>query len=1108
MARKALLTTPPFGRILIANRGEIAIRIARAAADLGIATVAVAPKDDLASLHVRRADAVAELPGTGAAGYLDIAALIDAARATACDAVHPGYGFLSENADFARACAEAGIAFIGPRPETLELFGDKSAARRLAQSLGIPVARGTDRPTTLPEIQDFLAGLGPGGAVMIKAIAGGGGRGMRVVEKPEDLAEAFTRAGAEAQGAFGSDALYVEELIGAARHVEVQILGDRAGTVVHLHERECSLQRRHQKLVEIAPCHGLDPGLRRRILDTALILARAAKVETLCTIEFLVEGGGQAADRFVFMEANPRLQVEHTVTEEVTGIDLVRAQIETAAGRSLAALGLTQDSIPEPRGTAVQLRINLEKIDATGNATTTGGLIRSFHPPTGRGIRVETFAYAGYRTSARYDPLLAKLIVHVPENDLGKALAAAYRALCEFDIGGVETNIPFLQTLLRDDAVRAGDVTTRFIETHAARLAGAEASHPRRFVAIEAAADREDSVSDIVQPEGTEVVTAPITGLLVGYEVGVGDAVRPSTTVAVVEAMKMQHTIAAGIAGTVRLLGVAVGETVDAGTPLIFIEPGEIDPDAAADEETFDPQAIREDLREVLDMHAGLMDAARPEAVARRRKTGQRTARENIDDLVDPGSFIEYGALALAAQRRRRTMAELRRMSPADGLITGVGTINAPLFGDAAARAMVMSYDYTVFAGTQGFANHRKTDRMLHLAQGARLPLVIFAEGGGGRPGETDYMGVAGLDLTTFRVLASLSGEAPSVAIVSGRCFAGNAAVAGCCDLLVATANVSLGMGGPAMIEGGGLGRFLPEEVGPADVQTENGVIDVLVADEAEAVAVTKRYLGYFQGPLPAGPHADQTLLRHVVPPNRLRAYDIRKAIELLADTGSILELRPRYGLGIVTALARIDGQPVGLMANNPLHLGGAIDGDAADKAARFMELCEAYGLPIVSLCDTPGFMVGPAVEKTALVRRISRMFLGGATLSVPLLTVFLRKGYGLGAQAMAGGSTMAPRACIAWPTGEFGGMGLEGAVNLGYRAELEAIADPAARAARYAELVAELYQRGKALNMASFLEIDAVIDPAETRRWILRTLKTFPVAPVAGKRRPFVTPR
>ncbi len=508
----------------------------------------------------------------------------------------------------------------------------------------------------------------------------------------------------------------------------------------------------------------------------------------------------------------------------------------------------------------------------------------------------------------------------------------------------------------------------------------------------------------------------------------------------------------------------------------------------------------RPELAELRARLRATTDGARPEAVARRRKTGQRTARENVADLVDAGSFVEYGALALAAQRQRHSVEELVRLSPADGLVCGVGTVNGALFGDERARAMVLAYDYSVFAGTQGLMGHKKLDRVLALAAKWRLPVVLFAEGGGGRPNDTDVQTIAALDTPSFLAFAALSGLAPRVGIASGRCFAGNAALLGCCDVIIATENSSIGMGGPAMIEGGGLGTFTPEEVGPIDVQSKNGVVDLRVDDEAAAVAAAKQYLAYFQGPLPTWSCADQAPLRDALPERRRRAYKIRPIIDTLADAGSVLELRREFGRPLVTALARVEGRPVGVVANDPYQLAGAIDADAADKGARFLQLCDAFGLPIVSLCDTPGFMVGPKAEATALVRHASRLFVAAAGLRVPLFTVVLRKGYGLGAQAMAGGHLHAPFFTVAWPTGEFGGMGVEGAVRLAMRKELAAVEDPGERDAFFRSMVDFAYERGRAINTASLLEFDGVIDPADTRAWLVRGLKSTPAT--RGERR------
>lgn len=508
-----------------------------------------------------------------------------------------------------------------------------------------------------------------------------------------------------------------------------------------------------------------------------------------------------------------------------------------------------------------------------------------------------------------------------------------------------------------------------------------------------------------------------------------------------------------------------------------------------------DDPNIRKDLEELLHRQSFLKDENRPEAVEKRHRKGQRTARENILDLCDPNSFLEYGSLIVAGQRGRKSAQELIEKTPADGLVTGIGSVNGDLFDSEKSKCLVLSYDYTVLAGTQGGFNHKKTDRVLAIAKKAQKPIVFFVEGGGGRPGDVDFTPiiVGGLDLSTWVEYCRLSGKVPRVAIASGYCFAGNAAIAGCADVIIATENISLGMGGPAMIEGGGLGKFHPKEIGPAAMQTANGVIDILVKDEAEAVVVAKKYLSYFQGDLKDWQCVDQQLLREVIPENRKFAYNILKVIQTLCDQDSVLELREAFAKNLVTTLVRIEGKPMGLIANSTRHLGGAIDSDAADKAARFLQLCDAFGLPVLSLCDAPGFMVGPDCEQTGMVRHASRLFLAGASLSVPMLTVVLRKAYGLGAMAMAGGSLHESFFTVSWPTGEFGAMGLEGAVSLGFKKELDALEDPEERQALYDQLVSGAYQKGKAISAAAALEFDEVIDPKDTRRWIAMALESIP---------------
>ena len=1140
-------------KLLIANRGEIAVRIARAAAELDIRTVAVFSEDDAASLHVRRADEIAPLSGSGPAAYLDGEQLLRAAAEHECDAVHPGYGFLSENAGFARACLDAGVRFVGPTPEALELFGDKAKARALAQQRGVPVVPGLSEPVALDQARSFMDDLPPGSSMLIKAVGGGGGRGMRIVNREDELEDAYRRAVSEAGAAFDNDGVFVEELLTAVRHVEVQVAGDEHGTVVHFGDRDCSFQRRHQKLIEIAPAPCLPAVLREAIRGAALALASAAAYRNLGTFEFLVEtGDGQRAEpRFFFIEANARLQVEHTVTEEVFGVDLVHLQLELARGRRLAELGFSPQNGAEPRGTAVQARVNMEKMAAGGAVLPTGGLLTAFEPPSGPGLRTDTFGYTGYQTNPRFDSLLAKVVGRVPQADHGAALARTARALGDFRIEGIETNASFLRALLERREVETWNVHTRFVDERLAELVEAAAAFadpspqdgaagPERGLAgvkvdavdplavldhgksggpaVSAPAAAPPPVEQAPVPEGLTAVRAPMQGTVLSHEAEPGQEVAPGQLLVVMEAMKMEHEIRTEVGGVLRDLRAAVGDAVWEGHVLALIEERDVEVSGDELETEIDLDAVRPDLADVLERHRVTLDEARPDAVRKRRNTKQRTARENIDQLCDEGSFVEHGQLVLTPGTGL-PKEEVIRKFPTDGMVTGIGSINGELFPDDRNRCVVMAYDYTVLAGTQGALNHPKTDRMVELAHRWKRPVVLFAEGGGGRAGtggkrkggaSTTKAGQGRsdetyrpLDTPTFTSFARLSGLVPIVGITSRFCFAGNAALLGCCDVIIATADSSIGMGGPALIEGGGLGVFRPEEVGPMDVQVPNGVVDIAVENEEEAVAVAQQYLSYFQGRTENWEAPDQRLLRRIVPENRLRVYDIREVIHTLADTGSVLELRPEFGLGMVTSLIRIEGRPVGVLANNPEFLSGAIDSDGSDKGARFLQLCDAFDIPVLVLCDTPGMMVGPEIERTALVRHCCRLFVVGANISVPSLTIVLRKAYGLGAQAMAGGDLKEPLFTVAWPTAEFGGMGLEGQVKLGFRNELAAIEDPEERRARYEELVAAAYERGSALTAGASFAVDDVIDPADSRRWIARTLDSVPPPPVRdGKKR------
>jgi acetyl-CoA carboxylase carboxyltransferase component/biotin carboxyl carrier protein len=802
-------------------------------------------------------------------------------------------------------------------------------------------------------------------------------------------------------------------------------------------------------VVEVAPAPRIDAVLRQRLHEAALLLARSIGYRSLGTFEFLLGEMGAGEPGFVFIEANPRLQVEHTVTEAVTGLDLVRLQIRVAQGARLPELGLLQS--PPERGVAVQWRLNAETLDAAGHPLPAEGTVTRWQPPLGPAVRVDSHLELGLRVGSGFDSLLAKIVV--AGADLDDTLRRSRRALAATTVEGVATNLPLLRTLAGHAALPAWAVHTGFIQ-----------EQPVAAPAPEAAPAHE--------------LRSPITGRVVAIELAAGEAAPEGTALAVVEAMKMQHGLSAPAPVRVQRWLVAAGAQVRAGQVLALLEPAG---DAAAPVAAHEG-APRADLARVQARWAQVLDAARPEAIARRHAQGGRSARENVAATCDDDSFVEYGAFAVAAQSRRRSAEDLQANTPADGMVTGIGSVHG-------ARAVVMAYDATVLAGTQGARNHAKTDRLLGLALRDRLPVVLWAEGGGGRPGDVDMPIVAGLHVGTFASLARLAGQVPLIGIAAGRCFAGNAALLGCCDVVLATRNANIGMGGPAMIEGGGLGRFAPEQIGPAAVQAGNGVVDVLVDDEAAAAAVAREVLACLLGlPAPVA-EPDTDALRRVVPEQRLRVYDMQAALDALFDRRSVIELGAGHGRALVTALARLGGRPVAVLASRPAEGGGAIDAPAAAKGARFLALAATHGLPLVSLIDTPGFMVGPAAEEAALVRHAGALFRAAATLPGPTFAVVLRRAYGLGAMALAAGGFHETRFTIAWPGAEFGAMGLEGAVRLGWRKELEAATPGAERDALFARLLAAQVEAGGAIPMATTLEIDAVIDPAETRVWLLRGL-------------------
>jgi len=1081
-------------KLLIANRGEIAIRIAQAAAAYGCDSVAIYSEDDATALHCSKATESVALKGSGAAAYLNIEQVILAALSSGADALHPGYGFLSENSELARACEQNGICFIGPRASVLDQFGNKLSARQLANKLSVPVAAGSFTPASISDVEQLMAELNT--AVMIKAVSGGGGRGMRVVRQLSELKDAWARCSSEATAAFGNGELYVEQLLTNARHVEVQVVADGITTIA-LGDRDCTLQHRHQKILEVAPAPGLSTETRARLHQAACDLLRSVKYTGVATVEFML---WSETDEFVFMEVNPRLQVEHTITEMVAGVDIVQTQLALADGASLEQLGL--NATPLCKGIAIQSRVCSEQIDQQGDTVATGGTLSAFDLPSGPGIRVDHCGYNGYTINSRFDPLLAKVITLTAGEDctltLQKALQANYRALCSFRIEGAVNNLPMLKNLLLHPLVHSYGLDTGFVGQQLNTLLNND-FHPTHFVKshVEQSLNGDSTPKALSQsaepaPAGSQPLASRMQGTVVSVSIDVGDQFKVGDELMVLDSMKLEHVITAPANGSVARLEVKVGDAPSTGESLLHFFEGESTEATAQNVQKIDLDYIRPDLQQVIDLHAFTLDKNRAEKIARLHAKGKQSARANIAQLTEGGDFIEYGALAVAAQRGRRDLDDLRANTPADGLVTGVGEVNRNDFDAELTRTAILAYDYSVLAGTQGFFNHEKTDRMIEVVEKSPMPLVFFAEGGGGRPGDVDVAAISstGLNCTSFGNLAALSGKVPMIGINAGYCFAGNAAFLGLHDIIISTPQAKLGMGGPAMIEGGGLGVVDKNDIGPSAIQVANGTIDLLAQTESEAVDLAKQYLSFFQGRLKNWNAVDQRNLRHVVPENRSRAFDMRRIIETLCDENSVLELKPDYAQGYITSLARVEGETIAILANNNQVLSGAIDAACARKADRFLKLCERFKIRVLYLVDCPGLMVGPEYDAQGTARAAGDFYITSAQMSVPTGAIIVRKAYGLGAMAAMGGHSRASTFCISWPTGEGGPMGIEGSIRLGYRKELEAISDLQKREQQFKLMVDQAWEHTRAINGASTVEFDAVIDPAESRRWIKRLLR------------------
>jgi acetyl/propionyl-CoA carboxylase alpha subunit/acetyl-CoA carboxylase carboxyltransferase component len=1114
-----------FKRVLIANRGEIAIRIARAAAGLGVDTVAVFAAADALSLHTRAAAQSRPLPGPPGdpvAAYLDIDALIGVARETGCDSVHPGYGFLAENAEFARRCLAEGLTFIGPRAETLALFGDKTRARGLAIARGVPVVPGS--PGSLETATAAMAAAEAlGYPVMIKAAAGGGGRGMREAASPAELAAAFARCQGEAQAAFGDGALFLEKLIERPRHIEVQILADRHGGVVHLHERDCSVQLRHQKVVEIAPAPNLEPFLRARILDHALTLARAAEYVNAGTVEFLVDADAGEA---WFIECNPRIQVEHTVTEQVTGIDLVEAQFRLAAGERLADLGLAdQDAVGAPRGFAAQARIVAQG----------AGTLTAYREPGGPGVRVDSCGYLGYAPPPQFDPMFAKVIGQSNSTgSLASALDRTARALEEFQIAGLPTNLRSLRAILGDPAVCAGDARTTLL-TERPQLA-APAGRPPAAAGPLALLDQQAAAlgrgvaalspaapaAGLSVAEGDEPVESPMGGAVVEVMTKAGDAVEAGDALLVVSAMKMETAVVAPCAGVVaELAPLAVGAQVTAGQIVAAIAPRGGAPGASAEAGGAPRRPGTETWGPLLDQVKALQDIAhsrfapdsRDPGVVRQRSRGKLTCRERIDLLLDPGSFREVGSLAgFASYDGEGAVADF---TPANH-VGGWGRIEAR-------TAIVCADDFTSRGGHSDGAIGAKSSYLDRLSLDLKCPSIRLLDGssGGGSvasmvpqqraEGESAAQESRGA-ITAGRprvsggggsflpghlgssLYAEQLGQVPVVNLLLGSVVGIGAAKAVLGHFSVMVRDIAqLFVAGPPVVSHAMGYDISKEDLGDWRIHCRNGSVDNLAETEEEAIAQAKQFLSYlppsvYEAPPIIAPAAgdapdrrDEELFT-IIPRKRTATFDIRKAIRLLADRDSFFEIGALWGDDQITGFARFAGHPVGVIASDSRHInGGALTAKGCDKLKRHHDLCDLFHLPIVNLVDNPGFAVGLEHEIAGTIRKGGEWMIAFAQIAVPVFTVIMRRSFGV-----AGNNYATPLARggvrVVWPAADVGGIPPEGGIEAAYKRQLAEAADPVALRA---EINARIESARGPVGPLNKFQMEEMIDPRDTRRLI-----------------------
>ncbi len=1096
-------------KVLIANRGEIAIRIARAAQTLGIQTLSVYAEEDALSLHTRHTDERVALPANPdpIAAYLDVDTIVSIAADHQCDAVHPGYGFLSENADLAKACSEKGITFVGPAPETLELFGNKVAARNLAESLAIPIIPGT----AISSASDAKAFAEEHGLpVMVKAAAGGGGRGMRAVHEMHDLDDAVSRCASEAEAAFGSGALFVEKLVTRPKHIEIQVLADNQGNVIHLFERDCSIQQRNQKVVEIAPAPDLDESLRGKLHEAAIALARSSGYRNAGTVEFLVSP--ETGD-YYFIECNPRIQVEHTITEEVMGVELVEAQFEIAAGKSIADLGL--DESMRPRGFAVQSRLVLHG----------AGLISGYKEPSGAGIRVDSHGYAGYAPAPQFDPLLAKLICSGSTYEA--ALSRSSRALDEFHIQGLSTNLGQLKAIVTNATVISGDARTTLLEEEADQLTPpTNLSEPLELLQAQSrtltggltTTPSTSANEGLDTPEGDRGIECPMNGSVVEISVTPGTSVNAGDTLMVISAMKMETSITAPCAGVVSGIGPAeTGAQVDAGEIVVTMTPSGSDESAAFEKENSWVPVLEEVEQLKALALKRLAPGSNDPGVVRQRSRGKLTCRERIDLLLDGGSFREVGSVAGFASYDE--MGDINAFTPANH-VGGWGNVEGR-------QTIVCADDFTSRGGHADGAIGSKSLYLDRLSTELRVPSVRLLDGssGGGSVAamvpEQKKQGDSNAKESTGAIKAGrprVSGgggsflpghlgsnpysrqlnTVPVVNMLLGSVVGIGAAKAVLGHFSVMVRDVAqLFVAGPPVVSHAMGYDITKEDLGGWHIHCTNGSVDNLAESEEEAFEMTRRFLSYLPPSVYESPpvitcndpvdRAEEELLT-IIPRKRTSTFDIRRTIRLIADKDSFFEIGPLWGADQVTGFVRMNGHPMGVIASDSRHEnGGALTADGCDKLKRHLDLCDTFHIPILNLIDNPGFAVGVEHEINGTIRKGGEWMVAFAQIKLPIFSVLLRRSFGVAGNNYATPQS-SPSVRVAWPASDVGGIPPEGGIEAAYKRQLAEAEDPVALRA---ELEARIESARGPVGPLNKFQIEEMIDPRETRRLICEWLPT-----------------